>query len=124
MNTNPDDVEDIYFTGALTDPSKTEFFVEYKDDKGKWRRYSPDFIIRKRGKNGKCLIVEIKSERERENAVDGENGKKALAIRQWEGLNPEKLKYEMIFTSADVVALNQLKDCKTFLFSKDNQKNK
>ena len=34
LNLRPDEVEDIYFTGALTDPAKTEFFVEYKDDKG------------------------------------------------------------------------------------------
>jgi hypothetical protein len=25
----PDEVEDIYFTGALTDPAKTDFFIEY-----------------------------------------------------------------------------------------------
>ena len=43
---------------------KTDFFVEYKDEKGHWRNYFPDFIIRLKGTNnkpGKCLIVEIKS---------------------------------------------------------------
>jgi len=35
LNQRPEDVEDIYFTGALTDPGKTDFYVEYKDDKGK-----------------------------------------------------------------------------------------
>jgi type III restriction enzyme len=40
------DVEDVFFTGSLTDPAKTDFFVEYKDEKGKWRRYTPDFVIR------------------------------------------------------------------------------
>jgi len=42
LNMHPDDIEDIYFTGAITDPEKTDFFVEYKDDKGKWR-HSPTF---------------------------------------------------------------------------------
>ena len=52
LNVKPDEVEDIYFTGALTDPAKTDFFIEYKDDKGKWRRYTPDFVIRKKPKKG------------------------------------------------------------------------
>lgn len=64
IEVNPEEVEDIYFTGGLTDPGKTDFFVEYKDDKGHWRNYFPDFIIRLKGKGkkpGKCLIVEIKN---------------------------------------------------------------
>ncbi len=66
LNLQPDDVQDIYFTGALTDPGKTDFFVEYKDEKGKWRRYTPDFIIRKKASRGRkrgtgrVFIVEIK----------------------------------------------------------------
>jgi type III restriction enzyme len=52
-----DSVEGIYFTGALTDPNKTEFFVEYKDDKGKWRRYTPDFVIRSASTIGLRLIA-------------------------------------------------------------------
>ena len=48
LNLKPGEVEDIYFTGALTDPNKTDFYVEYKDDKGKWRRYTPDFVVRKK----------------------------------------------------------------------------
>lgn len=121
LNTDPVDVEDIYYTGALTDPNKTDFFVEYKDDKGKWRRYSPDFIIRKKGNRGKCLIVEIKSERERQHPLDGEEGKKAMAVRQWENLNPDRLKYEMIFTAANVVAVNQLNTAKNFMKSADSE---
>ena len=35
--------------------------------------------------------------------LDGEHGKKALAVRQWETLNPDKLKYEMIFTAMEMV---------------------
>ena len=77
---HPDNVEDIYFTGALTDPRKTDFYVEYKDDDGKWHRYTPDFIIRRT--DGKCLIVEIKAERDRDHAVNGAMGRKAMALRQ------------------------------------------
>ncbi|HOV80403.1 MAG TPA: DEAD/DEAH box helicase family protein [Bacillota bacterium] len=118
LNLHPDDVEDIYFTGALTDPDKTDFFVEYKDEKGKWRRYTPDFIIRKKGKGGepgKCLIVEIKAERERNHPLDGELGKKAMALRKWEDLNPDRLQYEMIFTAGEVVSSDQTKAARQFV---------
>lgn len=118
LNLHPYDVEDIYFTGALTDPDKTDIFIEYKDDKGKWRRYTPDFIIRKKSKDGgagKCLIVEIKAERERNHLLDGERGKKALALRKWEGLNPERLKYEMIFTADEFISFDRTKVVRLFV---------
>ena len=106
IHLNEDQVEDIYFTGALTDPQKTDFYVEYKGVDGRWHRYSPDFVIRRR--DGRCYIVEIKAERERSHLVDGERGRKAMAVQKWVGLNPETLRYEMIFTPADSVAYNQL----------------
>ncbi|MGA7876508.1 MAG: TnsA endonuclease N-terminal domain-containing protein, partial [Desulfoferrobacter sp.] len=118
LNLHPEEIEDIYFTGALTNPEQTDFFVEYRDEKGKWRRYSPDFIIRKKpqdGKPGKCLMVEIKAERERGHPLDGENGKKAMALRRWEELNPDRLHYEMIFTDADVVSANQTMPARGFI---------
>ncbi|MCD6557404.1 MAG: DEAD/DEAH box helicase family protein, partial [Candidatus Aenigmarchaeota archaeon] len=31
INEDPDDIDDIYFTGAITDPKKTDFIFEYKD---------------------------------------------------------------------------------------------
>jgi len=104
-----DEVEDIYFTGALTDPNKTDFFVEYKDNKGKWRSYTPDFVIRKKpakGKRrgtGKIIIVEVKADRAEDDPNDGRTGTKAMAVRRWEDLNPDRLKYEMIFASGDSV---------------------
>jgi len=113
LNQKPEDVEDIYFTGALTDPAKTDFFVEYKDDKHEWRRYTPDFVIRR--KDGKVFIVEIKAERERDNAIDGENGHKALALRKWEDLNPDRLRYEMIFTGTDTIPYDRMKTARDFI---------
>ncbi len=121
LDLDPDDIEDVYFTGALTDPAKTEFFVEYKDLEGKFRRYTPDFIIRKkplpgeRSGTGKVLIVEIKGERDRAHLVDGEGGVKALALRRWESLNPDRLRYEMIFTKTDIVTPDQLQRVRQFI---------
>jgi hypothetical protein len=66
LDLDPADIEDVYFTGALTDPAKTDFFVEYKDLEGKSRRYTPNFVIRKKPQpggrpgTGRILIAEIK----------------------------------------------------------------
>ena len=113
LNLHPDQVEDIYFTGAITDPQKTDFYIEYLGVDGGRHRYSPDFLIRR--KDGKCLIVEIKRERERDDAIDGENGRKAMATRTWAGLNPDLLKYEMIFTSGDEVGFDQIGAARMFV---------
>ena len=45
----------------------------------------------------------------------GEKGRKAIAMQQWLGPKPDKLKYEMIFTSSDSVAFNQLNDARRFI---------
>ena len=110
---HPDKVEDIYFTGAITDPRKTDFFVEYKDEDGKWHRYTPDFIIRR--KDGKCLIVEIKAERDRNHPVNGEKGGKAMALRRWENLDPDRLKYQMIFVDGNTVPHDQTQTARKFV---------
>lgn len=121
LNLAPREVEDIYFTGALTDPAKTDFFVEYKDTKGKWRRYTPDFIVRKKpGKGqkkgtGRVYIVEIKKEHDRAHPDDGEKGRKAMALRKWEELNPNRLRYEIIFTATDNVPTDAMKNVRKFV---------
>jgi hypothetical protein len=61
------------------------------------------------------LIVEIKAENERGDPINGEMGRKAMALRRWEELNPDRLQYEMIFTAADVVAPDQTKKVQEFL---------
>ncbi len=113
LRLDPADIEDVYFTGGLTDPSRTDFFVEYKDEKGKWRRYTPDFVVRRKPAHGgspgsgRAVIVEIKKEFDRAHPTDGENGRKALAIRRWEELDPDRLRYEILFTSGDTVSVDQ-----------------
>ena len=120
LNLKAADVEDFYFTGGLTDPAKTDFFVEYKDDHGKWRRYTPDFVLRKKAGpgrpkgSGRVYIVEIKAERDRDDGVNGERGTKAMELRKWEALNPDRLKYEMIFTSTEYVTHDQMKHAMRF----------
>jgi hypothetical protein len=107
LNLKPSEVEDVIYTGALTDPEKTDFFVEYKDERAKMRRYTPDFVIRKR--TGRILIVEVKRERDRAHPVDGENGRKVMAVRAWRDLSPDRLRYEIVFTPAETVTADQMR---------------
>ncbi len=115
IDLNPAEVEDIYFTGGITDTGKTDFFVEYRDDKGHWRNYFPDFIVRLKGKGkqpGKCLIVEIKDGRWEPVVKDelatgkavSNEGRKAMALSRWTTLNPDRLKYQIIFADAALPA--------------------
>jgi type III restriction enzyme len=61
---SPETIEDIYYTGAISSPEKTDFWFWYKGVDDKWHRYTPDFLFRR--KDGRILIVEIKPERDTE----------------------------------------------------------
>ena len=113
LNIEPSQVEDIFFTGAIADPKKTDFAVDYKGADGRWHKYTPDFIVKR--KDGKCMIVEIKHERERDDTIDGEHGAKALAVQVLKNLNPDTLEYQMIFTSTDEIAFDKTKSVRQFL---------
>lgn len=104
-----DDVEDIYFTGAIDDSNKTDFFFEYKDKEDKWHNYTPDFLIRK--KNGKMLIVEIKGEPFRDKQKEKE-------MHQIENLNPDRLKYEILETTREELAFNEVDKVKKWIYNK------
>jgi hypothetical protein len=107
LNENPADVEDIYFTGAITDPNKTDFFFEYKGKDGRWHNYTPDFLIKK--KNGKMLIVEIKAEPYRDP-------EKEKAIKEIEGLNPDRLKYEILLTDKNEIGYENINKVKEEIY--------
>lgn len=107
LNENPDDVEDIYYMGAITDPGKTDFWFEYLDKSGKYRNYTPDFLIRK--KNGKVLIVEVKAERFREEV-------KEMALREIENLNKDDVKYEILFTDKDNIPFSERQKVRQWIY--------
>ncbi|MFZ5663146.1 MAG: DEAD/DEAH box helicase family protein [Pseudomonadota bacterium] len=123
LSLDPGEVEDVYFTGALG-CGKTDFLVEYKGEDGRWHPYSPDFLIRRKPEaggapgSGKLLIVEIKSEHNRQHPVDGEQGRKAMAVREWATLNPDRIAYQMIFTDTDTVANNDFAPVRSFMGSR------
>lgn len=121
LNENLNDVEDVYFTGAITDPAKTDFLFEYKGEDDNWHTYTPDFLIRK--KNGKVLIVEVKMEKLRGHDVEGEKGLKALKLQEIQGLNPDKLKYEILFTDKGEIGFTNIQKVKQALYEHEVSKN-
>ena len=110
-------MEDIYFTGAMDDPNKTDFLFEYQDKDGKWHNYAPDFLIRK--KDGKMLIVEVKAEDRREA---DKTKRKEKAMREIEGLNREAVRYEIVETERDTVKFSDLEKIKKIVYAKENAK--
>jgi hypothetical protein len=99
LNIHPDDVRDIYFTGAITDPKKTDLSFVYRRE-GRDHRYTPDFVIHARG--DRWLLVEIKMTARRHDEVEGEQGVKTKALQALEAANPGRIFYRMVF--ADAVA--------------------
>jgi type III restriction enzyme len=105
-------IEGVWFTGGITDPAKTDLYAEYLGDDGRWHRYTPDFVLRRA--DGKHLVVEIKRDSYspdikgdlerlgRGEAAQTLEGKKAVALKQWEGLNPDKLAYHVMFAGTDL----------------------
>jgi Type III restriction enzyme, res subunit. len=102
MNLHPDEVRDIYFTGAITDPKKTDLSFSYRGPDGRDHRYTPDFLIHARG--DRWLLVEIKMTARRHDAVEGEDGVKARALDALVSANPDRLFYRMVFADAAVAA--------------------
>jgi type III restriction enzyme len=125
LQLTPDQIEDVYFTGAITSPNQTDFYVDYKAPDETWHRYTPDFLIRR--KNGKCLIVEIKDARfEAETNADFERdargdatitieGRKAVALKKWEKLDPQRLKYEILFVDSESVGYDEMTTTREFI---------
>jgi len=107
-------IEGLWFTGGLTDSSKTDLLAEYLGEDGRWHHYTPDFVIRRA--DGKHLVVEIKRDTfspdinadlarySRGEAAQTQEGRKAVALKRWETLNPDKLAYHVMFADT------QLKD--------------
>ena len=108
LNESVKDVDVFLFTGSLTDRKKTDFHFEYKGVDGNYHRYFPDFVVVK--KNGDFYIVEIKSEKERN---DETVIAKKKAVKRLENLQPNiRFKYHIIYTT-DTFPLDNFDDIRT-----------
>lgn len=89
-----EDIEDVYFTGGLTNHKYTDFYFEYKADDNKYHKYYPDFLIKK--KSGEFYIVEIKPE----STLEDKNLKhKKKAVEEIAKINEDKIKYCVLYAS-------------------------
>jgi len=91
------EIEDIYFTGGLTNTAQTDMYFQYKGIDGRYHNYFPDFVIVK--KDGSFLIVEIKAEGKEE---DLEVQAKVKAIKRLEAIPENRFKYEIIYTDSPI----------------------
>lgn len=101
-------MRDIYITGAITDPKKTDLSFEYVAADGRTHRYTPDFAIHTR--DDRWLLVEVKLTARRRDSVEGEDGVKAKALRELEERNPGRVTYHIVFadevvSQADLAAI-------------------
>lgn len=122
-DTTPDEVADFYFTGALTDSAKTDFSVEYQDVDGKWRSYTPDFVIRR--KDGRCRIVEIKKDDatiradieriDQNGSAHTTEGRKYMALKGWQNLDPDRIDYQIHFANAEGLPLTVQDDTGSYI---------
>jgi type III restriction enzyme len=107
LQTEAHQIEGLWFTGGLSDAGKTDLRAEYLGDDGRWHTYTPDFVLRRA--DGKHLVVEVKSDKlspditadlarhAQGDAPQTLEGRKAVALKRWEQLNPERLSYHVMF---------------------------
>jgi len=129
LNLHPAAVEDIYYTGGTTDPSRTDFFFDWTDAAGASHQYFPDFLIRLKPAagappgSGSCLIVEIKNA-QFEATVTAElaagiavspEGRKALAVRSLADRHPNQIRYSIIFAPAGELTRAKVKPARDWV---------
>ncbi len=114
LQAHPHQIEGLWFTGGLTDAGKTDLRAEYLGDDGRWHTYTPDFVLRRA--DGKHLVVEVKNDKlspdinadmarhAKGEAAQTLEGRKAVALKRWEQLNPDRLSYHVMF--ADTALLD------------------
>ena len=88
----PEQVEDVYFIGGITNPEKTDIYFWYKTTDNTWARYYPDFLVRR--KDGKCYIVEVKPEGDLENNVVTQ--RKKAKMQEITAENAKRIHYEVL----------------------------
>lgn len=112
LNLEPHEVHDVYFTGAITDPSRTDLSFAYAGRDGREHRYTPDFVVHARG--DRWLLVEIKMTARRDDPTEGRDGLKAARMRDLEARNPGRLYYRIVFAD-ETIAANDVEAVRTFL---------
>lgn len=93
-------IDDIYFTGAITDPKKTDLSFTYLALDGASHRYTPDFAIHTT--DDRWILVEVKARNRRDDPIEGEMGRKALALQELVERNPGRLERYVAWVNGSV----------------------
>ena len=94
-------VRDLYFTGAITDPRRTDLSFSYAGRDGRLHRYTPDFVIHT--VDDRWLLIEVKMAAREHDEIEGRSGRKSQALRTLEEQNPGRVSYHMVFADRDAV---------------------
>ncbi|MCC6175820.1 MAG: DEAD/DEAH box helicase family protein [Chloroflexi bacterium] len=97
----PTSVRDVYYTGAITDPRRTDLSFSYTGRDGRLHRYTPDFVINTT--DDRWLLVEVKMAAREHDEVEGRDGLKSRALRRLEAENLGRIAYHMVFADGDTV---------------------
>jgi len=89
LNVAPAGVQDVHFSGAITDPRKTDLSFAYPKRDGSEGRYTPDFDIHATG--DRWMLVEVKMTGRRADPIEGEHGLKGAAIQKLAALGPDRI---------------------------------
>jgi len=89
-----ENIRDFLFVGGITDRSKTDLVFEYRDEKGRLRNYTPDFLILKG--NGKFIFLETKGK----HLVEDFKIKEKFLKKYLH----EQLKYELLVSESNLIA--------------------
>jgi len=116
LNITPGEVKEFLFTGGLTDPKKTDFHFEYLGRDGRYHDYFPDFVLVK--KTGEYFIVEVKAERDRDDATVQA---KAKAVEELREIQPKQFKYNIVYAPAHGVADIDLKPVTNWLYNSNSK---
>ena len=98
---SPASVRDVYFTGAITDPRRTDLSFSYTGLDGRLHRYTPDFVIH--AADDRWLLIEVKMAAREHDPVEGRDGVKARGLRRLEAENTGRVSYHMVFADGDTV---------------------
>ena len=94
-------MRDVYYTGAITDPRRTDLSFSYTGRDGRLHRYTPDFVINTT--DDRWLLVEVKMAAREHDEVEGRDGLKSRALRRLEAENLGRIAYHMVFADGDTV---------------------
>ena len=90
-----DNVKEFLFTGGMTDRNKTDLVFEYRDKKGRYRNYTPDFLLIRN--NGEFIFLETKGKHLEEHFE--------IKERYFKRYLTDEIKYKLLVSETEHIAM-------------------